>query len=82
MTNDEIEAISGTGSCITTSHWTSRQGMFFMTVGSARGTLKTTVQKITISDVRRAAISINEAQRRLYRLVPGRDIPSAWEKQQ
>jgi hypothetical protein len=55
-------------------------GQVIMAIGSARGTIKTNAQKIAISDVRRAAISINEAQRSLYKLVLGRDTPPSWEK--
>lgn len=51
-----------------------------MAVGSARGRLKTSVQKVRIADVRRAAISIHDAQRSLYKLVLGRDIAPISER--
>jgi hypothetical protein len=55
-------------------------GEVVMTSGSARGSLKTNVQTITVADIRRAAIAISEAQRNLYKLVLGRDLPPAWQQ--
>lgn len=55
-------------------------GEIIMAVGSARGRLKTSVQKVRIADVRRAAISIHDAQRSLYKLVLGRDIAPISER--
>ena len=51
-----------------------------MASGSARGSLKTQVQKIRVSDIRRATIAIHEAQLSLYKLVFERDIEPVWEK--
>jgi hypothetical protein len=51
-----------------------------MASGSARGSLKTTVQKISIVDIRRATVAIHEAQLRLYKLVLERDIEPIWKK--
>lgn len=55
-------------------------GEVVMTSGSARGRLKTDVQTVTVADIRRATIAINEAQRSLYGLVLGRTLPPAWQK--
>ena len=51
-----------------------------MSIGSARGSLKTTVREVKIADLRRAVLSIDEAQRALYQLVFKRKIPPAWKK--
>lgn len=43
-----------------------------MAKGTARGTLKVGVEAVTVADLRRATVSINEAQLALYKLVLGR----------
>jgi hypothetical protein len=52
----------------------SDSGNLEMAVGSARGKLKTKVEIVTIADIRRAVVEIDEAQTALYKLVLGRDI--------
>lgn len=49
-------------------------------LGSARGTLKVGVHKITLADVRRCTIAVHEAQLALYKLVLGRDISPIWTR--
>ncbi len=49
-------------------------GNLEMAIGSARGKLKTKVEIITIADIRKAVIDIDEAQAALYKLVLKRDI--------
>lgn len=44
-------------------------GEFVMAVGSARGSIKAVVKKVTLADIRRATIRIDEAQAALYGLV-------------
>jgi hypothetical protein len=50
-----------------------------MEMGSARGTLKMKVEIVSVEDIKRTAININEAQRALYKLVLRRELPPAWE---
>src|SRR6266567_5568123 len=40
-----------------------------MAKGTARGTLKLRVEKVTVADLRRASVAIHEAELQLYRLV-------------
>src|SRR5207302_7933990 len=51
-------------------------GTFRMAIGSARGNIKTRVDEVSIEDVKRACIQIDEANRALYKLVLKRDLPS------
>jgi hypothetical protein len=55
-------------------------GKVQMAKGSARGTLSFKVQNISLEDIRRAAVAINEAHRALYKLVFKREIPAPWAK--
>ena len=56
-------------------------GEVVMSSGSARGSVKTSVDTITVADIRRAAIAICEAMRVLYKLVLRRDLPAApWQQ--
>jgi hypothetical protein len=55
-------------------------GLVVMAVGSARGALKTKVEVISLEDIKRASIQIDEAQRALYKLVLRRDLPPAWSQ--
>ena len=55
-------------------------GWVEMPVGSARGSLKVTVEKISIADIRRATIAIDEAQTALYKLVLQKDLQPAWRR--
>jgi hypothetical protein len=46
--------------------------------GSARGTLKTATRSLSVEDIKRVSIDIDEAKRALYKLVLGRDLPPSW----
>jgi hypothetical protein len=48
-------------------------------LGSARGSLKTSVNTVEIVDIRRVSVSIHNAMRALGKLVLGYDIPAIWE---
>lgn len=48
--------------------------------GTARGTVKVGVQTVTIADLRRATITIHEAQLALYELVLRRKLEPAWSR--
>lgn len=50
-----------------------------MAIGSARGKLKTRVEAISLEDIKKASIEIDEANRALYKLVLRRDLPPSWE---
>jgi hypothetical protein len=43
---------------------------------------KTSVEKISVADIRRAVIAIDEAFAALYKLVLRRDIGPAWKRRQ
>jgi hypothetical protein len=51
-----------------------------MPVGSARGTLKVGIETISIADIRRAVIAIDEANTALYKLVLKREIEPVWKR--
>jgi hypothetical protein len=51
-----------------------------MGIGSARGTLKTSIEKVRIADIRRAVIETSEAMAALYKLVLQRDVEPAWKQ--
>lgn len=53
-------------------------GYVEMARGTARGTVKVGVEKVTIADLRRASMAIHEAQLALYKLVLHRDIDPIW----
>jgi hypothetical protein len=55
-------------------------GLIEMAVGSARGVLKTKTEVISITDIKRACVQINDATRALYKLVLHRDIPPPWSQ--
>ncbi len=55
-------------------------GLIHMPVGSAHGTLRTRTEIISIEDIKRASVQIDEAQRALYKLVFGRDLPPSWSQ--
>ena len=54
-------------------------GKMQMATGSARGKLSFKIEDVSLEDIRRATLAINEAQRALYKLVLKRDIAPAWE---
>lgn len=55
-------------------------GRVEMAVGSARGSLKTKVEAVSVEDIKRASVEIAEAQRALYKLVLRRELPLPWER--
>jgi len=57
-------------------------GAVEMPIASARGSLKLTVKKIELADIRRATIAIDEAQVALYKLVLKREIQPVWKRRE
>ena len=55
-------------------------GNMEMAIGSARGKLKTNIEVITIANIRRAVIEIDEAQAALYKLVLGQNVKPVWSR--
>jgi len=55
-------------------------GDVVMSKGTARGTLKLRVQKVTVADLRRVSMAIHEANLHLYKLVLKKDIPPVWTR--
>lgn len=51
-----------------------------MVIGTARGSLKTKVEDISVVDIRKVVIAIDNAQRSLYKLVLKRDIEPIWKR--
>lgn len=51
-----------------------------MAIGKARGTLKTTVEKVDIDDIRKASLEIHQAQLDLHKLISGVEISPVWER--
>jgi hypothetical protein len=51
-----------------------------MAVGSARGKLKTAVEAVTLEDIKRASIEIDEAHRALHKLILQRNLPPSWQQ--
>jgi hypothetical protein len=51
-----------------------------MAVGSARGKLKMAVEPVTLEDIKRVSIEIDEANRALYKLVLRRDFAPSWTR--
>jgi len=58
----------------------SESGHVEMAKGTARGSVKVKVEKVTVADLRRASVSIDEAQRALYKLVLGRTLEPTWSR--
>lgn len=52
-----------------------------MAIGTARGAIKTSVQRVDLADIRRAAMEIHLAQLELYKLVLRRELRPVWERQ-
>jgi hypothetical protein len=50
--------------------------------GSARGTLKFSVETVSLTDLRRVSMAIHQAMLDLYKLVLKREIPAMWERPQ
>jgi hypothetical protein len=63
-----------------TLSYNPESGLTQMAVGSARGTLKANVEVVSIEDIKRASIQIDEAHRALYKLVLRRDLPPLWSR--
>jgi hypothetical protein len=55
-------------------------GQIEIAKGTARGTLKVGVEKVTIADLRRASMAIHEAQLALYKLVLHKEITPVWTR--
>ena len=51
-------------------------GKMMMATASFRGKVDATVRPVSLGDIRRASVAIDDAQRALYKLVLRRDIPS------
>lgn len=49
-----------------------------MAKGTARGSVKVRVERVTVADLRRASVFIHEAHLALYKLVLGRTIEPIW----
>jgi hypothetical protein len=48
-----------------------------MSKGTARGKVKVDVERVTVADIRRAAIAVHDAQRALLKLLGGKSAPGA-----
>lgn len=55
-------------------------GEMRMAIGSARGKLKMDVASVSVADIKRVCVKIDEANRALYKLVLGRNLPPSWEQ--
>ena len=51
-----------------------------MAVGSARGKLKTSVEPVSVADIRRAGMEVHRAMLALHKLVTGKSYPRRWER--
>ncbi len=60
----------------------SETGKMHMPLGSARGSLKVRVENISIADIRKATIAIDEAQIALYNLVLKAEYEPVWKRKQ
>ena len=58
------------------------KGQITMAVGSARGSIKTSIEPVTIADIRRAVMAVDEAFVALYKLVLQRELGPAWRRRQ
>lgn len=54
-------------------------GRVEMTVGSARGKLKTSVEVVNLADIRRASMEVHCAMLDLHALVTGKVYPPRWD---
>ena len=57
-----------------------KSGHIEMAKGTARGTLKVGVERVTVADLRRASMATHEGQLALYKLVLSREILPVWEQ--
>lgn len=55
-------------------------GQIEIAKGTARGSVKVSVERVTISDIRRASMAIHEATLALYKLVLHQDIAPIWTR--
>jgi len=51
-----------------------------MPIGSARGKLKTSIEKVTIDDIKKVSVEIARTMKLFHLLVTGHDRPAFWEK--
>jgi hypothetical protein len=56
-------------------------GQIQVATGSARGTLKFAIERISVADLRRVTMAIHRAIQDLYKLVFQREVPPVWEPQ-
>jgi hypothetical protein len=56
-----------------------KTGKAVITIGSARGKVKTSIQHLSIIELENASVEINEALRSLHLLLTGIVIPPIWE---
>jgi len=57
-----------------------KTGKMMMPTASFRGKVDAAVRPVSLGDIRRASVAIDDAQRALYKLVLRRDIPSLAER--
>jgi len=55
-------------------------GNVTMSIGSARGTLKTSTEQVDVASLRKAVAEIHTSALALYKLVLGREIKPIWEQ--
>jgi hypothetical protein len=55
-------------------------GRVEMAIGSARGKLKTSVELVSLADIRRASMEVHEAMLDLHALVTGKRYKPMWER--
>lgn len=58
----------------------TENGNIEMAIGSARGKLKTSINTIHLTDIKKVVIEISEAQNALYKLVLGVDLEPVWKR--
>lgn len=56
-------------------------GEVFLATATARGSLKTTVETVNLSDIRDATAKIHEAMCALHTLVTGHELKPIWERE-
>lgn len=55
-------------------------GEFAMAIGTARGSIKTKVERVTLADIRRVSMMIDEAGTGLHNLIFKADLKPAWKR--
>lgn len=56
-------------------------GEVFLVTATARGSLKTTVETVNVSDIREATAKIHEAMCARHTLVTGHELKPIWERE-